>query len=155
MSNIVIPDERTPHPRADILLRIAGGEDLSERIWAYSESVGNWVQYRISAVLSTPERNYCISDKPNEPPPLPRKKLQLRKDGPWYYQGETVAPGDDVMVWVARSCCYFNELRWGLWDEEYRDRMFRLGLVHLSEANYRLHMVAQEDFLQWVHGGQS
>ncbi len=27
----------------------------------------------------------------------------------------------------------------------------RLGLVHLSEANYKLHMAALEDLLTWAH----
>lgn len=78
---------------------------------------------------------------------------KMRKDGPKYYQGETVAPGDDVTAWIAitpaKIICKCGP--WLSWSYRLRESALRLGLVHLSEANYKLHMAAQEDLLMWAH----
>lgn len=104
--------------------------------------------------MTLPYEN-AISDKPGTPPPLPRKMIQLRKDGPKYYQGETVAPGDEAIVWVACFPGKPDVSRWKSWRGLDRDSLLRLGLVHLSEANYKLHAAALEDLLEWAHAGVS
>jgi hypothetical protein len=144
----------TPHPQADILRRIADGENLEGRVWSFSNQANCWIQWSSWAVLINHEPNYVISDEPGVPPPLPRKMIQLRKDGPWYYQGETVAPGDDVMVWCIwhlNATAEHSESTWKCWDNKTQAKMLRLGLVHLSEENYRLHMTALEDLMLWAH----
>ena len=143
-----------PHPQADILRRIADGEDLKDRLWHLVAVNGPWVRCDSTLLLSDQNWTFAISDKPGTPPPLPRKMIQLRKDGPWYYQGETVAPGDDVMVWCIwhlNATAEHSESTWKSWDNKTQAKMLRLGLVHLSEENYRLHMTALEDLMLWAH----
>ena len=141
----------TPHPQADILRRIADGEELKDRIWAFSNRTNHWIQCNSWAVLVNPEWTFAVSDEPNIPPPLPRPMIQLRPGGPKYYQGETVAPADDVEVWLARPAILNNSGRFA--DFYQRDESLRLGTVHLSEENYRLHMAALEDLMLWAHAG--
>lgn len=102
--------------------------------------------------MTLPYEN-AISDEPGVPPPLPRPMIQLRKDGPKYYQGETVAPRDDgTGVWIAMTPegLVSNHRPWLAWPKWLREFALRNGLVHLSEANYKLHMVALEDLLMWA-----
>lgn len=144
----------TPHPQADILLRIADGEDLTDRLWCRAKKGSGWLQCVFHGVLlsdSDSDWTFAISDEPGVPPPLPRPMIQLRKDGPKYYRGETVAPADDVEVWLARPAILNNSGRFA--DFYQRDESLRLGTVHLSEANYKLHMAALEDLMMWAHAG--
>lgn len=140
-----------PHPQADILRRIADGEDLKGRLWILCADGSYWQHTKPYRLIDNPQWTFAISDKPGTPPPLPRKMIQLRKDGPKYYQGETVAPGDEAIVWVACFPGKPDVSRWKSWRGLDRDSLLRLGLVHLSEANYKLHMAAQEDLLMWAH----
>lgn len=145
-----------PHPQADILRRIAGGENVKDRFWSYVESDRCWVACSPVELLADPGWLYAISDEPGVPPPLPRKMIQLRQGGPKYYQGETVAPGDDVEVWCIwhlNATAEHSESTWKCWTQDVQAKMLRLGLVHLSEASYRLHMAALEDLMLWAHEG--
>lgn len=145
----------SPHPQADILRRIADGEDLKDRLWHLVAVNGPWVRCDSTLLLSDQNWTFAISDKPGTPPPLPRKMIQLRPGGPKYPQGETVAPGNDVIVWIARLHRKEadNSARWGSWVGRVQSEMLRLGLVHLSEANYKLYMAALEDLMLWAHEG--
>ena len=141
----------TPHPQADILRRIAAGEDLTGRLWILSADGSYWLHTKPYRLIDSPQWTFAISDKPGVPPPMPRPMIQLRPGGPKYYQGETVAPADDVEVWLARPAILNNSGRFA--DFYQRDESLRLGTVHLSEENYRLHMAALEDLMLWAHAG--
>ena len=146
--------EMKPHPQADILRRIADGEELIDRVWSFSGPSNRWIKCGPWAVLVNPGWTFAVSDEPGVPPPLPRPMIQLRPGGPKYYRGETVAPGDDVMVWCIwhlNATAEHSESTWKCWTQDVQAKMLRLGLVHLSEANYKLHMAALEDLMLWAH----
>lgn len=143
--------EMKQHPQADILRRIADGEDLTGRLWRFT--YGEWYEEPADSLINYPNWTLAISDEPGTPPPLPRKMIQLRKDGPKYYQGETVAPAGDAHVWVARPGALDAVNHGGFGAYALREDCLRLGLVHLSEENYRLHMAALEDLLEWAKEG--
>jgi hypothetical protein len=145
----------TPHPQADILRRIADGEDLKGRLWCL-DTQGKWFPIDMGILLDIDKSHtLAVSDEHNIPPPLPRKMIQLRPGGPKYYRGETVAPGDETRVWLARAGFddEVNSDAWLDWSDDYKSNALRLGLVHLSEANYKLHMAALEDLMLWAHEG--
>ena len=145
------------HPHAAILQRVIDGEDLKGRIWFLNKESSEWVEcICYSVLLSNSDWTFAISDEPGVPPPLPRPMIQLRKDGPTYYRGETVAPGDDgTGVWIAITpkANVYNGCPWLSWSKWLRESALRLGLVHLSEDNYKLHMAALEDLMIWAHEG--
>lgn len=144
-----------PHPQADILRRIADGEDLTDRLWCL-DTRGKWFPIDMGILLDIDKSHtLAVSDEPGVPPPLPRKMIQLRPGGPKYYRGETVAPGDETRVWLARAGFddEVNSDAWLDWSDDYKSNALRLGLVHLSEANYKLHMAALEDLMLWAHEG--